>query len=92
MAVRTIPAALDRFIPIFNIRECKFALEREKENTARIVLYKELGLLSSYTFEATFFGSDYLRHLKYTLNMYHSKETVAEINEKYGYVLGRKDV
>jgi hypothetical protein len=64
MVIRAAPSAIDRFIPIFNIRECKFAIEKEKENTARIVLFKEFGILSSYTFEVTFFGSEFLRHMK----------------------------
>lgn len=68
MVIRACPAAVDRFIPIFNIRECKFALEKDKENTARIVLYKELGILASYTFEVTFFGSEFLRRMKHTLH------------------------
>jgi hypothetical protein len=92
MVIRTVPAAIDRLIPIFNIRECKFALEREKENTARIVLYRELGILSSYTFEVTFFGSEFLRHHKHSLNLYHSKEGAAVINERYGFQFNKKDI
>lgn len=37
------------------------SLEKDKEATARIVLFKELGILNSYTLEATFFGSDALK-------------------------------
>jgi hypothetical protein len=92
MVIRATPAAIDRYIPIFNIRECKFAIEREKENTARIVLFKEVGILASYTFEVTFFGSEFLRHMKHSLMMYHAREMVAEINDRYGYILGRKDI
>lgn len=92
MVIRTVPASIDRFIPIFNIRECKFATEREKENTARIVLFKELGLLSSHTLECTFFGSENLRHMKHSLSMFHAKETVAEINDTYGFVQGKPNI
>lgn len=92
MVIRASPSAIDRFIPIFNIRECKFAIEKEKENTARIVLFKEFGILSSFTFEVTFFGSEFLRHMKQTLTLYHTRETVTEINDRYGYILGRKDI
>ena len=34
------------------------ALEKDKEATARIVLFKEIGILNSYTLEATFYGSE----------------------------------
>jgi len=40
------------------LKDCKFASEKEKETTARIVLFKELGILNSYTLESTFYGSD----------------------------------
>ena len=40
------------------MKECKTALEKDKETTARIVLYKELKILNSYTLETTFFGSE----------------------------------
>jgi hypothetical protein len=50
--------------PIFSLKDCKFACEREKDTTARIVLFKELGILNSYTLEATFYGSEMLRKFK----------------------------
>lgn len=40
------------------MKDCKFALEKEKESTARIVLFKELNIVNSYTMEASFFGSE----------------------------------
>jgi hypothetical protein len=33
-------------------------MEKEKESTARIVLFRELGIVNSYTLEASFYGSD----------------------------------
>jgi hypothetical protein len=53
-----IPEFVSQICPIFNIKDCRFALEKEKETTARIVLFKELGILNSYTLETTFFKSD----------------------------------
>jgi hypothetical protein len=40
------------------MKDCKFACEKEKDTTARIVLYKELGIINSYTLECTFYGSE----------------------------------
>lgn len=34
--------------------------EKEKEATARIVLFKEFGIQNSYTLEATFYGSEHM--------------------------------
>lgn len=41
----------------FNYKDCKFGLEKDKESTARIVLFKELNIVNSYTLEASFFRS-----------------------------------
>ncbi len=35
---------------------CTFACEKEKEGTGRIVIFKEVGVLNSYTLECSFFG------------------------------------
>ena len=53
-----VPEFVSQICPIFNIKDCRFSLEKEKETTARIVLFKELGILNSYTLETTFFKSD----------------------------------
>ena len=45
---------------LFRFNHCTFAVEREKESTARIVLFRELGLLSSYTLEVSFYGGEAL--------------------------------
>ena len=52
-----IPDNVINFCPIFSHKECKMAVEKDKETTARIVLFKELGIQNSYTLEATFYGS-----------------------------------
>jgi len=48
-------------IPLFSYKDCKFANEKEKDTTARLVLFKEFGILNSYTLESTYFGSELLR-------------------------------
>ena len=53
-----IPEFVSYVCPIFNVKDCRFALEKEKDTTARIVLFKELGILNSYTLETTFYKSD----------------------------------
>ena len=79
MVIRSCPAGVDRLIPLFNMRECKFALEKDKEYTARVVLFKEFGILASFTLESTFYGSEYLRRMKPTLLSYQDKEHVERI-------------
>lgn len=49
---------------LFNFNDCKFANEREKESTARLVMFRELGVINSYTLESTFFAP-YNRDMPY---------------------------
>jgi cytosolic carboxypeptidase protein 2/3 len=54
--IRLIPLLLSQKNPNFSYRDSKFKLEKCKESTARIVLFKEFNISNSYTCEATFFG------------------------------------
>lgn len=40
----------------FQFNDCKFANEKEKESTARLVMFTEFNILNSYTLEATFYA------------------------------------
>lgn len=42
---------------LFSAKQCRFALEKSKESTGRIVVWR-LGVVCSYTMEATYCGSD----------------------------------
>ncbi|CAH8529968.1 unnamed protein product [Heterobilharzia americana] len=54
---RIFPAMLGKNIPeLFNFDKCKFSVQKEKEGTGRIVMWRE-GIMNSYTLEATFCGT-----------------------------------
>lgn len=74
------------------MRECKLALEKDKETTARIVLFKELGILNSYTLEATFFGSEHFKKPRQNWLKIISPERVDEINSQYDIKETRMDI
>lgn len=54
--IKIIPLLLAEKNKIFSFKDSKFRLEKSKESTARIVLFKELGILNSYTLESSFYG------------------------------------
>ena len=62
--IKAVTIGMDKLIPIFNLNSCKFVMEKDKENTARVVLFKEVGIVSSFTLECTYYGSEYLRRQK----------------------------
>lgn len=45
--------------PLFNFQDCRFRIDPEKVGTARVIVWKELGVTNSFTLESSFFG--YLR-------------------------------
>lgn len=50
--------ALYRVAPAFSLRCCHLAVERSRESTARVVIWRELGVQRSYTMESSYCGCD----------------------------------
>lgn len=67
------------------------ALEKEKDATARIVLYKEFGIYNSYTLEATFFGSEHFKKPRVYWNKA-VEEGGEKINKRYEISEERTDI
>jgi hypothetical protein len=57
------------------------SLEKEKDATARIVLFKEFGITNSYTLEATFYGSEHFQKPRH--NWIKAVEDPEKINAQY---------
>lgn len=54
--IRLIPYMLSMKNENFSFKNSKFRIEKGKISTARVVNFTELGILSSFTLEASFFG------------------------------------
>ena len=55
--IRIIPLMLSQRNAFFSYKDSQFGLDKEKETTARIVLFREFDIKYSFTCEATFFGT-----------------------------------
>ncbi|XP_043916833.1 cytosolic carboxypeptidase 1 [Protopterus annectens] len=55
---RTLPKVLSQIAPAFCMSSCSFVVEKSKESTARVVVWRELGVQRSYTMESTLCGCD----------------------------------
>lgn len=42
----------------FKFKDCRFRIERCKESTARVVIFKEFNIMNAFTLEASFFGQE----------------------------------
>ncbi|XP_076127328.1 cytosolic carboxypeptidase 1 [Alosa pseudoharengus] len=58
LGYRTLPKLLSQLAPAFSMSSCSFVVERSKEATARVVVWRELGVQRSYTMESTLCGCD----------------------------------
>lgn len=61
---KIIPKLLGERTPIFRYHSSRFIVERSKKSTARMVMWKELGIINAYTLETSYFG--YLDHERET--------------------------
>ncbi|NWW33395.1 CBPC4 carboxypeptidase, partial [Panurus biarmicus] len=52
--VLTLPKILDKVAPAFVMNSCSFLVEKSRASTARVVVWKEMGVLRSYTMESTY--------------------------------------
>lgn len=41
---------------MLNFKDCRFKIEKCKESTARVVVFREFNIMNSFTLEASFFG------------------------------------
>ncbi|XP_061077713.1 cytosolic carboxypeptidase 4 isoform X2 [Conger conger] len=55
---RTIPKTLDRIAPAFSFNSCNYLVEKSRASTARVVVWREMGVVRSYTMESTYNGCD----------------------------------
>nr|XP_060611864.1 cytosolic carboxypeptidase 4 [Anolis sagrei ordinatus] len=53
---RTLPKILDKVAPAFLMSSCSFLVEKSRDATARVVVWREMGVLRSYTMESTYCG------------------------------------
>ena len=86
----SIPENVQHWCPIFSTNEGKMAVEKDKDATARIVLFKELGIQNSYTLEATFFGSEHFKRPR--ANWIREIEEPELINKRYEISDERTDI
>ncbi|XP_031413188.1 cytosolic carboxypeptidase 1 isoform X1 [Meleagris gallopavo] len=55
---RVLPKILSQTAPAFCMGSCSFVVEKSKESTARVVVWREIGVQRSYTMESTLCGCD----------------------------------
>lgn len=58
IAFQTLPRILHLTSPVFSWQNCSFVVEKAKETTARVVVWRQIGVIRSYTMESSYCGID----------------------------------
>ena len=53
---RVFPFMMSKLTDSISFSECRFGVEKSKEKTARISLWKDLRITNVFTMEASFYG------------------------------------
>jgi len=56
--IRLFARVLSKICPSFSLLASKYSVEKNKLSTGRVVIFKEFGILQSYTIETSCYGSD----------------------------------
>jgi hypothetical protein len=57
-SLQTLPKILQTTAPAFSFTNCNFVVEKSKESTARVVVWRQIRVMRSYTMESTYCGCD----------------------------------
>lgn len=55
---KLLPRLLNSVCPSFSLKNCNYVVEKAKENTARVVVWRQLNVVRSYTMESSYCGCD----------------------------------
>mmetsp|Transcript_14003 Transcript_14003/g.21827 ORF Transcript_14003/g.21827 Transcript_14003/m.21827 type:complete len:119 (+) Transcript_14003:1844-2200(+) len=65
---RIFPYMLEKQAEVFSFIDCAFSVQKSKEGTGRVVGWKELGIMNSFTLEASFCGADFGKYANLHFN------------------------
>ncbi|CAJ0573546.1 unnamed protein product, partial [Mesorhabditis spiculigera] len=69
----------DGIAPGFSIKGCRYAIQKEKEPSARVALWRQFGLPRVYTMESTYCGFDTGKYRGQQIGVYELKEMGAKL-------------
>lgn len=56
VSYRMLPKILNKLAPAFTMSSCSFLIEKSRASTARVVVWREMGVSRSYTMESSYCG------------------------------------
>lgn len=87
--IKLVPLLMQQRNRIFSFEDSHFRLEKSKEATARVVVYREFNVVNSYTLEASFCGPSHHAALENREAKEGETSLNAQMNEAHLASLGR---
>ena len=76
---KLFPNLLSKNCKIFSFDNCCFDIQKSKESTGRVVVWRELSIQNSYTIEASFCGADFEKYVQLHFN----REMLEEVGHQF---------
>jgi len=76
---KIFPKLLSKNCCLFSFPDSYFDIQKSKESTGRVVVWREFGIMNSYTLEASFCGSDFEKFADYHFN----REMLEEVGHQF---------
>ena len=76
---RIFPCLMDKNCDVFNFADCAFTVQKAKESTFRVVMWKEMNITNTFTLEASFCGPDQGKFADYHFNL----DLLQEVGHKF---------
>lgn len=71
---KVFPRLLDKISDIFSFSDCNWTMQKAKEGTFRMAIYRETGVINTFTLESSFCGPDCGKHADFHFNTEHLQE------------------
>lgn len=88
---QVLPLILHHTAPAFNIENCSFTVEKSRESTARITVWRQFGVPLSYTMECTYGGCNQGIYDGYHLGISQLEEMGSKFCEALGKLIPEAD-
>lgn len=66
---QVFPLIMSKNCDVFSYRDCSWAIPKDRENCARVVVWRELGVVNSFTLEISYLGAGFGKYECYHFNL-----------------------
>ncbi|XP_042895363.1 cytosolic carboxypeptidase 1 isoform X2 [Parasteatoda tepidariorum] len=76
---KILPVLMHEMAPTFCLNYCNFAIERNRESTGRVTVWRQFGVQLSYTLECSYGGCNQGKYAGYHIGISHLEDTGAKL-------------